>query len=85
MSRAQVYQERARERFSRTLERLQTELSLGTPRRHLDVLVELAEAYLDQLDHTTLRAQFAERLDAARARVSTRHNLRLVGGPRGHR
>ena len=78
MSRAQLYQHRARERFQRAMTRLHAELALGSARRHLDNLVELAEAYLDTLDDSSLKASFAEQLGNARAMVNTRHNLRLV-------
>lgn len=78
MSAALIRQHQARERFARALDRLHTELGIGTERRHLDVLVELCEAHLAALDQTTLRDSFAQRLDVARAMVKARHHLRLV-------
>jgi hypothetical protein len=80
MSRRQVQQERARLAFDRVMALLQTELALGTARRHLDVLLELAECHLDALEGTALSAAMAERLSRARDVVRARHHLRLVKG-----
>lgn len=71
---------RARERVVRNLQLLELELRMGSPRRHLDVLVELIERLLEDtgpgtLETNALRKQFA----TAKTRVQkTRHNLRLV-------
>jgi hypothetical protein len=84
VSRAQLYQHRAREMFSRALTRLHAELAMGSARRHLDNLVELAESYLDQLTDTTAKPPLVEQLATLRAMVATRHNLRLVKGHSPH-
>jgi len=69
---------RAQHRFERNLERLELELSQRTARRHLDVLVELLEMILDSMLPTLVVAANRQKLNAVKARVSTRHNLRLV-------
>lgn len=65
---------------TRTLDRLDLELSLGTARRHLDPLVELAELYLEGVTATGSRAAIASRLEHTRRLVATRINLRLCKG-----
>lgn len=71
---------RARQQFARKLEQLHFELSVESPRRVLDYLIEHLEDLLEQVGDSTLRESFKGQLVAAKARVSTRHNLRLVKG-----
>ncbi len=71
---------RARQQFARKLEQLHVELSIESPRRVLDYLVEHAEDLLDQVGDNTLRDSFRAQLDRAKSLVSRRHNLRLVKG-----
>jgi hypothetical protein len=69
---------RSQQRFERNLERLELELSQRTARRHLDVLVDLLETILDSMLPTLVVAANRQKLNAVKARVATRHNLRLV-------
>ncbi len=71
---------RAREQFSRKLEQLHFELSVESPRRVLDYLIEHAEDLLSQIEGSTLRDSFKDQLGRAKSLVATRHNLRLVKG-----
>lgn len=71
---------RARQQFSRKLEQLHFELSVESPRRVLDYLIEHAEDLLEQVGDSTLRDSFREQLERMKRLVSTRHNLRLVKG-----
>jgi hypothetical protein len=69
----------ATERLLHHLQLLELELRLGSPRRHLDVLVELCELLADLTGPMTLATQaLRKQLAAAKARVLTRSNLRLV-------
>jgi hypothetical protein len=64
--------------FERNASRLRLELSMGTPRRHLDVLVELLRVLVEETGGTQLTARYrAELADLERA-VATRSNLRVV-------
>jgi len=67
-----------REAFHRALGKLQLELALGTPRRHLDTLVELAVAYLSACGESELSVSLRAELGRVMAMVATRPNLRLV-------
>lgn len=71
---------RARQLFSRKLEQLDFELSVGSPRRVLDYLVDHLDDLLPRVGDSVLRESFAAQLVAAKKRVSARHNLRLVKG-----
>lgn len=51
---------------------------MGTPRRHLDVLVELLEVLVEQTGATLLTTQYREELTALKRLVATRSNVRLV-------
>lgn len=73
-------QYRAREQFSRKLEQLDFELSVESPRRVLDYLIDHLDDLLSRVGDSVLRDSFAAQLADAKARVSTRHNLRLVKG-----
>lgn len=71
---------RARQQFSRKLEQLDFELSVESPRRVLDYLIDHLDDLLPRVGDSVLRDSFGAQLSAAKARVSTRHNLRLVKG-----
>lgn len=64
--------------FERNAGKLRIELSLGTPRRHLDVLVELLQALLEETGGTLLTAQYRAELAELREQVARRHHLRVV-------
>jgi hypothetical protein len=66
--------------LDRNFERLELELRLGTPRRHLDVLVEFLETLTRSLPPTKMRDAYQERLDRINRIVARRHHLRLVKG-----
>ena len=68
----QLTQHRARERFARAVGLLHVEIAIGTERRHLDNLVELCKAYLEQLDGTLEHAALDTELDDAIALIPTR-------------
>ncbi len=74
----QLRQHRAQRAFERNIGRLWLELRLGTPRRHLDVLVELLDALLPECGKTKLSDSYRAELHAAKLQVSQRSNLRLV-------
>lgn len=71
---------RARQQFSRKLEQLQFELSVESPRRVLDYLLDHLEDLLPRTGDSILRDAFRAQLERAKERVSTRHNLRLLKG-----
>ncbi len=71
---------RAREQFQRKLEQLHFELSVESPRRVLDYLIDHLDDLLPRVGATVLRDSFAGQLARAKALVATRHNLRLVKG-----
>jgi len=73
-----LLEHRRREGFERALGKLLLELQLGTPRRHLDTLAELAEVYLSGCEKSLLSSSLRAQLAEARAKVETRRNLRLV-------
>lgn len=74
------YSERqATERLLHYLQLLDLELRLGSPRRYLDVLVELCELLAELTGPVTLATQaLRKQLAAAKAAVTNRSNLRLV-------
>jgi hypothetical protein len=74
----QLRQHRAQQAFERNLGRLRLELRMGTPRRHLDVLVELLDALLPECGKTQLTDCYRAELHAAKTQVSQRSHLRLV-------
>ncbi len=79
MSAPRHYREhKAQERFVRNMQLLDLELTMGSPRRHLDVLVELLELLVSQCGSSLLAETYRTELDHAKRRVITRHNLRLV-------
>jgi hypothetical protein len=78
----QLLEHRCRETFQRNLERLHFEISMQTPRRHLDVLVELLDLLLPGCGDSVLRQSFGEQLERAKLIISTRHNLRLCKDPK---
>jgi hypothetical protein len=69
---------KAAERFCRNMQLLALELTMGTPRRHLDVLVELLELLVEQCGNSIRTDAFRAELSHAKRRVDTRGNLRLV-------
>lgn len=71
---------RARYQFQRKLEQLHFELEVESPRRVLDYLVDHLEDLLPLVGATVLRDSFAEQLERAKRRVSTRNNIRLLKG-----
>ena len=77
MSASSIRQWRQRtrmERFTDTLQRLELELQMNTPRRHLDPLLWLAEELLGGITATTdgFVARGREELARMRARVERR-------------
>lgn len=71
---------RARHQFQRKLEQLHFELSVESPRRVLDYLIDHLDDLLPQVGNNTLRDSFADQLVRAKELVARRHNLRLVKG-----
>jgi hypothetical protein len=69
---------RAQQRFQRNMQLLDLELTMGTARRHLDVLVELLEQLVEQCGHSLLSDGYRSELAHAKRRVASRGNLRLV-------
>lgn len=80
MSQAQLAEERARRQFQRKLEQLHFEVSVDSPRRVLDYLVEHLDDLLPRVGATILRDSFRDQLDRAKRIVAGRHNLRIVKG-----
>lgn len=74
----QLRMHRAQQAFERNLGRLRLELRMGTPRRHLDVLVELCDALLPECGKSKLTECYRAELHAAKTLVSQRSNLRLI-------
>lgn len=74
----QLRMHRAQQAFERNLGRLRLELRMGTPRRHLDVIVELLEALLPDCGKSKLTDCYRSELHAAKTLVSQRCNLRLI-------
>lgn len=68
----------AQARFERAMQRLDLELTMGTARRHLDVLVDLLELLVEQCGNSLRTDAFRSELAHAKRRVGTRGNLRLV-------
>jgi hypothetical protein len=66
------------QRFESTFALLLLELEQGAPRRHLDALVELAELHLDATGGSLVTASLRGQLEAVKAGVATRTNLRAV-------
>ena len=78
MSARQLAQHRAQQAFARNLGRLWLELRTGTPRRHLDVLVELLDTLLSDCGSSQLTERYRVELHEAKAQVSQRSHLRLI-------
>jgi hypothetical protein len=82
MSISQYAEHQAQARFVRNLQLLELELQMGSPRRHLDVLVELLTLLLPlcgpRNGSNLLVSGYRAELDAIKHRVVTRSNLRLV-------
>jgi hypothetical protein len=74
----QLKEHRAQVAFARNLGRLWLELRMGTPRRHLDVLLELCTTLLVNCGPSQLTDRYRVELHSARIQVSQRSNLRLV-------
>lgn len=74
----QLRQHRAQQAFQRNVAKLWLELRSGTPRRYLDVLVELCEALLPECGSSQLTNAYRSELAEAKRQVSQRSNLRLV-------
>ena len=74
----QFKQHRAQLAFERNLGRLRLELRMGTPRRHLDVLVELLDTLVSECGQTKLTECYRAELHAVKLLVAQRSNLRLV-------
>jgi hypothetical protein len=68
----------ASQAFDRNASRLRLELSMGTPRRHLDVLVELLETLLPETGGSLVTEHYKQMLAQLKADVASRSNLRLV-------
>lgn len=64
--------------FERNASRLRLELSMGTPRRHLDVLLELLRTLVEETGGTIVTTQYRAELAELQRAVATRSNLRLV-------
>jgi hypothetical protein len=79
-----LYEKHLEEAIERNLDRLRFELSMGTARRHLDVLTELIRTLLAGLPATALRDTYQAKLDVAERMVACRHNLRIVKGRTAH-
>lgn len=73
-------QYRALQAFERNCERLHFEILMNTPRRHLDVLLELLRTLLPLCGSNQLVAAYGKRVDRLERIVAGRHNLRLAGG-----
>lgn len=78
----QFAEHKARAQFQRKLEQLHFELSIESPRRVLDYLIDHLEDLLGQLTPTVLTDSFQAQLARAKTLVATRHNLRLIQGAR---
>lgn len=74
----QLREHRAQRAFERNIGKLWLELRAGTPRRHLDVLVELCAALLAECGKTKLTECYRAELHAAKHQVTQRSQLRLV-------
>lgn len=64
--------------FERNASRLRLELSLGTPRRHLDVLLELLSTLVELTGGTQITAQYRAELAELDRAVKSRAHLRVV-------
>lgn len=81
MSRSTLLHEKSLEDdIVRNLDRLRFELSMGTARRHLDVLTEYLRRMIRALPATALRTAYEQKLTIAERMVAHRHNLRIVKG-----
>lgn len=70
----------ARQQFQRKLEQLHFELSVESPRRVLDYLIDHLDDLLLRVGQTVLQQAFRAQLDRAKGLVARRHNLRLIQG-----
>ena len=87
MSRNSVRQKReaaAADEFIHWTQRLQFELAMRTPRRHLDSIVRVLELCIERAGDSLLVQEMKRQLAELKATVATRHNLRSVAkcGPR---
>lgn len=64
--------------FERNASRLRMELALGTPRRHLDVLLELLATLIEDTGGTALTTQYRAELAELQNAVKSRSHLRVV-------
>lgn len=64
---------RAEKGFEENHSRLGLELAVGTPRRHLDILVELCEVYLRDCGDSELAVSYRNRLDRTKRLIEVRH------------
>jgi hypothetical protein len=64
--------------FERNASRLRLELTMGTPRRHLDVLLELLRTLVEETGGTLVTEQYRAELAQLQAAVHQRSSLRLV-------
>lgn len=71
-------QHQASQAFDRNSSHLRRELALGTPRRHLDVLVELLETLLPETGGSLVTEHYRQQLEQLKRDVAGRSNLRLV-------
>jgi len=71
-------EERARKDFENYMQRLQLELAMHSPRRHLDVLVRLLELLVEQTGGSFVTADYRDQLATAKKQVALRGNLHLV-------
>lgn len=74
----QLREFRAQQAFERNLARLRTELRAGTPRRHLDVLLELLGALLPECGRSRLTECYRAELAAVRRHVAGRDDSRIT-------
>ena len=78
MSARHYSEHKAQERFVRNRQLLVLELEMRSPRRHLDVLLELLELLVEQCGSSVLAFSYRAELLELKQRVMTRSNLRLV-------
>lgn len=71
-------QHQASQAFDRNASRLRLELAMGTPRRHLDILVELLETLLPDTGGSLVTEHYRQQLAQLKRDVANRSNLRLV-------
>lgn len=67
-------------RLLRTVDMLELEHEIGTPRRYLDVLIELCDVLVPHTGPETLQTRHLKsRLAAVKASIEARPSLRVTG------